>query len=357
MNIESICQAFAELDGEVKQEFYSDVKDCVKDINDCLPLLSSEDPQVLINRMFRSIHTIKGNCNMVFLEPFVSTTHLIEELVQDIRSQNVEYAVAFGRLLIAGINAVDDSLAVLMDDGILESEKLQQIEALFAHVRQHEYPRQLEEALRAEQAINDRHFSLNLVAVSQFEGEAFSIFDATDMEFFHYLSECQHAVDELHETRMKVITHLSKAINQLLAEPEDDDQLLAAIYTYEFFAVVKGGDSDQTRRRVFSAGSLLARMPGWGRASELVFQSNEKVDGNGFPRRLRGEQVLDGAKILSLVDQFITLALESQEQGYKKSLFFAVKSINQLAEIEYSQSLINAFNQVIKRDYLSQLKW
>jgi hypothetical protein len=357
MDLETICKEFSELDAEVKQEFYSDVKDCVQDINDCAPILTSEDPQVLINRLFRSIHTIKGNCNMVFLEPYVQCTHIIEEMVQDIRNGVYAYQPAYGRLFIALINAVDEQLAITMAQNEINMETLQQIEAMVNRIRSADDSRRVEEAMRGELALLDGHYSLDLVAVSQFEGEAFSIFDATDMEFFHYLSECQRAVDPLHQTRMQVQIELARALNQNLLQPEDDQQLLAAIYTYEFFRVVKGNDVDQIRRRVFSAGSMLARIPGWSRASELVFQSNEKTDGSGFPRGLKGDAIYDAAKILHLVDSFISTALEHRDQGYKKSLFIAVKSINQLADIEYPQHLINQFNQIIKSHYLSQSLW
>jgi hypothetical protein len=294
---------------------------------------------------------------MVFLEPYVQCTHVIEEMVQDIRNGIYAYQPAYGRLFIAVINAVDEQLAMTMSQNEIDVNTLSKIEEMIIRIRQADDQRRVEEAMRGELAIQDGHYSLDLVAVSQFEGEAFSIFNATDMEFFHYLSECQQVVDPLHQTRMKVQIDLARALNQSLPQPEDDDQLLAAIYTYEFFRVVEGNDIDQTRRRVFSAGSMLARIPGWTRASELVFQSNEKTDGSGFPRGLKGDAIYDAAKILHLIDSFISIALEHREQGYKKSLFIAVKSINQLADIEYPQHLINQFNQIIKADYLTQTFW
>ncbi len=357
MDLDAICKDFAELDDEVRQEFYSDVKDCVQDINDCAAILSTEDPQVLINRLFRSIHTIKGNCNMVFLEPFVQCTHVVEEMVQDIRNGAYAYQPAYGRLFIATINAVDELLAVTMTQNQIDADTLVLIEALITRVRSADDERRVEEAMRGELAIQDGHYSLDLVAVSQLEGEAFSIFSATDMEFFHYLSECQQVVDPFHQVRMKVQIGLAKALNQTMSEPEDDDQLIAALYTYEFFRVVKGNDIDQIRRRVFSAGSMLSRIPGWSKASELVFQTNEKTDGSGFPRGLKGVAIYDAAKILHLVDAFISTALEHKDEGYKKSLFIAVRSINQLADIEYPQHLINQFNHIIKSEYLNQSLW
>ncbi len=357
MDIETICNEFAELDDEVKQEFYSDVKDCVQDINQCGLVLNSEDPKVLINRLFRSIHTIKGNCNMVFLEPYVQATHKLEEMVEDVRNDVYPFDPAFGKLFITCVNAIDEMLKQTMTQNRIDSESLTKLERLLDSVRNSEEEQRVEEALRGELAILDGHYSLNMIAVSRIEREAFSIFDATDMEFFHYMSECQRTIDPLHGLRMQVQIALAKQLNQTLSEPEDEDQLLAALYCFEFFRIVKGSDHAQNRRHVISAGNMLARIPGWNRASELVFQSYEKTNGTGFPRGLSGEKVTDAAKIIHLVDRFITRALENREQGYKKSLFMSVKAINEMADIEYPQVLINAFNQIIKSSYLNQTHW
>lgn len=357
VDIESICSEFAELDAEVKQEFYADVKDCVADINECAAIVASEDTQVLVNRLFRSIHTIKGNCNMVFLPPFVEATHVIEELVQDVRNGKYPYHPAYGKLLITAINAIDELLGITMQNSTIDTDSLAKLERLMLMVKESDGESRVEQAMRGELAILDKHYSLDLVAVSQFEGEAFSIFDATDMEFFHYLSECQRAIDPLHKLRMKIQVNLLLSLNSRLHHPEEEEQILAALYTYEFFRIVEGSGVDRTRRRVFSAGSLLARVSGWSRASEIVFQTNEKWSGEGFPRGLQGNQIIEAAKALSLADEFASNALQHQTEGYKKSLFIAVKLINQKADIEYPQELINHFNQVIKQDFLTQKQW
>ncbi|WP_144393716.1 HD domain-containing phosphohydrolase [Pleionea sediminis] len=357
MDIEAICNEFSELDDEVKQEFYSDVKDCVQEINDCAAILSSEDPQVLINRLFRSIHTIKGNCNMVFLEPYVVATHKIEEMVQDVRNATYSYDPAYGKFFITCINALDEMLINTMANNIIDAESLQKLEILIETVRESKNEQRVEEALRGELAIQEGHYSLNMIAVSRIEGEAFSIFDATDMEFFHYLSECQQAIDPMHSLRMQVQIDIVKALNLTLSKPEEEDQLLAALYVFEFFHIVRGDDYGQNRRHVISAGNMLARIPGWTRAAELVFQSYEKTNGTGYPRGLSGNDISFAAKVIHLVDRFISIALDNRGKGYKKSLFIAVKSINQLADIEYPQSLINDFNQIIKEKYLDHVHW
>ena len=37
-------------------------------------------------------------------------------------------------------------------------------------------------------------------------------------------------------------------------------------------------------------------------AAELVFSHHEKFDGNGYPQRLRGEQIPFGARVFAIVD-------------------------------------------------------
>ncbi|MCW9015540.1 MAG: hypothetical protein OQJ89_01105, partial [Kangiellaceae bacterium] len=68
-------EAFDELEDEIKQEFYEDVVAAISDINECATTLESGADAQVIDRMFRSLHTVKGNCNMVFLEDFVEATH------------------------------------------------------------------------------------------------------------------------------------------------------------------------------------------------------------------------------------------------------------------------------------------
>ncbi len=357
MDLQAICNEFAQLDDEVKQEFYSDVRDCVQDLNECLEILDSEDSRDLVNRMFRSIHTIKGNCNMVFLQPYVDATHLIEEMVQDVRNQAYDYQSCYGRLFITAINAIAEKLADTMSHNEIDGDYLERISRLIAMVRESAPDRRVDDAKRAELAIHDGHLSLNLVAVSHLEDETFSIFNATDMEFFKYLSDCQLAVDPDHQIKMKVLRKLVGLLNSHLAKPEDEEQLLAACYVFEFCRIIRGNDQDQIRRRVFSAGSMLSRIPGWQRAAELVFQSYEELDGGGFPRGLTEAQIEPAAKILHLADYFISFALQNKSKGYKQSLFLAVKAANQLAGKEYPPKLIASFNQIIKTDFLCHIYW
>ncbi len=354
--LSEICPEFNELEDEVLQEFYSDVKDCVIDINNCIESIN-DDPQVLINRLFRSIHTIKGNCNMVFLEPFVSATHLMEEIVQDIRGEKYFYHPNFCHLFIAGTNTIDELLQQTLRERTVDLEQLVNITKVFEQVRLSNDDIREDNAKRAELSILDKHYTIEEVALNQMEGEAFSIFSATDMEFFHYLSECQLAVDETHSFRMSLQIELALLLNQQVQNPANEEQLTAAIYVYEFFHIVKGNDQYQIRRRVFSAGSLLARVPGWSEASQLIFQTHETLNGTGFPKKLTESEILSAAKIIHLVELFASHVIDNKEDGYKASLFKAVKAVNGLKEIHYKATLIDIFNSIIKSHYLNEVRW
>src|SRR5262249_31807729 len=46
------------------------------------------------------------------------------------------------------------------------------------------------------------------------------------------------------------------------------------------------------------------RLPGLGRAAELVLAHHEAFDGNGYPHRLKGDDIPVGARILAVADSY-----------------------------------------------------
>ena len=121
-------EPFNELDDEIKQEFYEDVSAAVKDINKCASLLEAGADAQVIDRMFRALHTVKGNCNMVFLTPFVEASHKLEDFFSDIRGGDIEYDDHYGQFAVEVVNAISAELASLITSQDANVEVLKQLE-------------------------------------------------------------------------------------------------------------------------------------------------------------------------------------------------------------------------------------
>jgi HD-GYP domain-containing protein (c-di-GMP phosphodiesterase class II) len=63
--------------------------------------------------------------------------------------------------------------------------------------------------------------------------------------------------------------------------------------------------------------AILRTIPGFERASLLVLHHHEKIDGTGYPAKLRGDEIPFGARIVCAVDSFDAMV---SDRAYRKGL-------------------------------------
>jgi len=354
-------EAFLELEQEIKQEFFADVQSCIDDINQCIESLEDGSSDDVINRMYRALHTVKGNCRMVFLDDFVEASHKIEELFSDVRNGKINYHPAVGHLAVVAVNQLNKHLEHLLSNGSYDDEQLKKLESLVESVGTYDDAGIAEQAEKARMAIIDGHYNPELVAVESDRGYAFSFINATDIEFFQFLIDTRIQSDPkdkfIFDTVMALATRLNNKLNQQL----DKQQLQAAVIMLTLALSWRGEASYQQAQldlqHVYYACGLLQRIAGWSQAAEVIFQVLERHDGQGLPNGLSDKEIQPAAQVLNLAFHFALTALKHLSDGYKVSLFSAVKSINSMRESVYRPRLIERFNQVIKEDYLSNPRW
>ncbi|MET1255140.1 Hpt domain-containing protein [Aliikangiella maris] len=348
--------AFNQLEDEVKQEFYEDVLAAIKDIGECATTLESGADAQVIDRMFRSLHTVKGNCNMVFLTTFVETSHKLEDLFSNIRSGKIDYHDVYGQFAIAVVDLIKKQLINLINTQTVEIQILSNIENLITKINQAEEIERLVVTEKAIIAIQDGHFNLDMIAVDHEHGRAFSFLEATDFEFFQFIADLQVDVDEQQHLFLTICESLVLKLNTQLNRSVDEQQLKAAVL---FIALSRRLNSTYECKveQVFFASGLLARMAGWNIAAEVILQMLERHDGKGAPKGLQGEAIMPAAQALGLAVEFALTIIQNQSKGYKLALFAAVKSINGQKELRYKARLIERFNNIIKNEYLTSHMW
>jgi putative nucleotidyltransferase with HDIG domain len=87
---------------------------------------------------------------------------------------------------------------------------------------------------------------------------------------------------------------------------------------------------------------MLANIPFLKEAADIVYQHQERWDGRGYPRGLRGEEICLGARIFCLAD---TLDAIVSARPYRRgsSQEFALAEIGRLAGTQFDPSLVRAF--------------
>jgi putative nucleotidyltransferase with HDIG domain len=73
-------------------------------------------------------------------------------------------------------------------------------------------------------------------------------------------------------------------------------------------------ETEIMREHCFRGYQMLKRIPFLSRAAEIVYSHQEKYDGTGYPRGLRGEEIPMGARIFSIAD---TLDAITSDRPYR----------------------------------------
>lgn len=91
------------------------------------------------------------------------------------------------------------------------------------------------------------------------------------------------------------------------------------------------------------------------RVPELAWSHHERMDGSGYPRGLRGEQILPGARILSVAD--VWDALTAEDRPYKKAMSGAraLQVIEHEAEAgAFDGPVVDALGRLVRSGRIAQ---
>jgi len=87
---------------------------------------------------------------------------------------------------------------------------------------------------------------------------------------------------------------------------------------------------------------IVSRVPGMEQAAEIVLSHEEKYDGTGYPRGLKGEQLTLGTRLFSLID---ALDAMTSDRSYRKALSFdqARAEIVQMSGTQFDPAAVQVF--------------
>lgn len=87
---------------------------------------------------------------------------------------------------------------------------------------------------------------------------------------------------------------------------------------------------------------IVAQIPGMKEAAEIVFSHEERFDGTGYPRGLKGEQISLGARLFAVID---TLDAMTSDRSYRKALSFdqARAEIVKMSGTQFDPVAVQAF--------------
>ena len=114
----------------------------------------------------------------------------------------------------------------------------------------------------------------------------------------------------------------------------DEHRLLIFVGHHEYWTA-------QMRTHVEEGCQLLADIDFGGPVADIIYQSHERHDGSGYPRGLRGEEILLEARILAIAD---TVEAMCSPRSYRPAagMDAAIEEINRAAGRLYDPALVTA---------------
>lgn len=96
-------------------------------------------------------------------------------------------------------------------------------------------------------------------------------------------------------------------------------------------------------------GAAMIRDTPYADLADIVEQHHERVNGRGYPFGLKGDEILVEAKIIGVCDTFDAM---TEDRAYRTAFSpeYAMAEINNLVGVQYDETVVKAFEQVLKEE-------
>jgi HD-GYP domain-containing protein (c-di-GMP phosphodiesterase class II) len=97
---------------------------------------------------------------------------------------------------------------------------------------------------------------------------------------------------------------------------------------------------------------MALALPNLEECAKIVYQHHERVDGSGYPEKISGSSITDGAKILAICDAFHSMTHSTPNKPLRKSILRAVVEINACRDKQFDSYWVDKFNTVVRTQRL-----
>lgn len=321
---------------------------------------SNFDPQV-VHDLFRAIHSIKGNAAMVHIDVIVDYTHKLESVFSRLRDGTLDYGEKLSEALHVGMDRLRDLhhqeiMQVqfeTLDIGSLGTQFEQLSEAQGAQI-----DGLLNQILGLDATTADTPSEPNADVEDLVLDEA----KRKDLNFFKSLAVQLDKLCKYWSGRSVRTLELAHKLNQLGGRPVPDAQMSAACYLHDIgmsfvppkvIDYTQKLDADQhaeIEKHPDWGYQLASRMSGWDEAANIILQHHEHVDGRGYPARLKGDDIHPGAKILAIIDAYLSMTMGRADHVSRKGALRAISEINARKNTQFDGYWVDQFNQLLKQE-------
>ncbi|REG84243.1 HD-GYP domain-containing protein [Marinomonas pollencensis] len=353
------CKEFSALEKELKDDLLECYQDAQQEIENIINNIEDEGFSFeKLDNLFRSLHSMKGNCSVCFLDPLVAALHSLEEIVDGMRGGYIAYHYDLGSLINVVLEQVGELLQQLYQyhgaERLILAKLQSGLDGVYACENDQHRPR-LARYLIEEIAIELSDAPIGAKTTSLLVKVQYNEAQQKDIDHFRQLSSKLNRLLGYSEERGERILKLCQLINLECQTQEDPAQLSAAAYMHNMgmAVVLNSQDEDAKQQAEFNhpmvGAKLLNKHQGWDAAVAMVEAHQERFDGSGTPNGLVGSLIPQGAFIVALAVMFIDVVWGKSGSEYRASSMRAIQQVNFESGKRFPPPLVDSFNAAIRK--------
>jgi len=348
-----------EFNEALAEEFMEDFHDSQDDIRGTLIELEKNPNNIeAAQALFRSVHSIKGNLQMIGLGRVSDLIHRLEDLLDAVRKNQMKFTPLFSDLILLNIETVHDICVEIFD----YKDVSKQLDSLLFKMKNLSTEKHDDIMLVDGIKIFDPEYKTATPDVPK-TNPTNTNYVERDLVFFNDLAQTMEhrVVGELGKTQR--ICKMALQMNKIADKPVDEIQLRAAALTHDIgmaflpLSLLNKTEkySELERQKLLEhpshASTLLQGLGNWEAASTIVKQHHERVDGRGYPGNLNKTQITEGAKILAIADTFESMSHSRADREHRRTAIRIVAEINNNRGTQFDEYWVNIFNDYVRERY------
>ncbi len=371
------------IDPDMLGEFLDEMQEkCEAATQDLIELEHNPDNMDMLNRLFRDVHTAKGSLALLNLDELIPVFQGIEDVLDSLRQNSLPFSSMLSDALLLSFDRAFAAAIKLPTEGSdgLDLPHLDSIGERLTRISRSE-TKEIDHQLKSLIMLIDPATGTRLGSITEpqeavdnsttsfanTELEAptlmkrFDLVLDNDLLFFIGVAKQMEVRSPYWYGRSERMALLALAMNEHAGKPVDPEQLFCAVLLHDLGMAFQpldllhkdGAFSEDERYQIQSHVNVgfecLRRMPDWQAAAVMILQHQERCDGSGYPLRLKGNQIEDGAKILAIVDTFDARTHERAHTELPNRPFMrAILEINRHAGLALDQFWVDHFNEALK---------
>lgn len=359
--------AFQSLSDELKTEFYSSFKEATEELDNCFDTLNCRYDAEVINEMFRAVHSVKGNCHMVFLDAIADVCHKLEDIVHQIRKGDYFYTPAQGEFMTFVFTRLEQLIAsVISGKGISENDTAVLLSGVAQVYAADPSQRDgvIQKTLDSFSGILSSGADLSDKVLDRLDKQE-QLKDFDELDFMANIAQLMQAKSIQNKGCRSQLLDLSLKLNQHLGMPVVPEQLTAAFHfqvlgnrfvsspVFDITPTSAKWERDKAMEQLSLSAGFLKLGSDWLSAADIIMQSFERHDGKGLVG-LKGEEINPGAMIISLARFYQQLFYKFKKESRDKiAVAKSLRRINSESEYRFSPAVVDAFNHLVRNDLQS----